>query len=52
MLLSLTLIFFRTREQEFLVYFDKKNGNSNFVYYQDMQGILERMGVEEYLPGG
>ena len=52
MLLSLTLIFFRTREQEFLVYFDKKNGNGNFVYYQDMQGILERMGVEEYLPGG
>ena len=44
--------FFRTREQEFLVYFDKKNGNGNFVYYQDMQGILERMGVEEYLLGG
>ena len=44
--------FFRTREQELLVYFgEKKPGNGNFVYCQDIQGLLKRMGVEEYLLG-
>ena len=47
-----SITFFCTREQELLVYFDEnKTGNDNFVYCQDIQGLLERMGGEKYLPG-
>ena len=46
------ITFFCTREQELLVYFDEnKTGNGNFVYCQDIQGLLEHMGVKECLPG-
>ena len=30
---------------------NNKTSNENFFYCQDIQGLLERMGVEEYLPG-
>ena len=44
------ITFFRTREQELSVYFDEnKTGNGNFVYWQDIQGFLQRMGFKEYL---
>ena len=28
----------------------KKPGNGNFIYCQDIQGLLGHMGVKEYLP--
>lgn len=35
------ITFFRKREQELLVYFDEnKTGDGNFVYWQDIQGLL------------
>ena len=50
--LSTNITFFCTREQELLVYFNKnKTGNGNFVYCQNIQGLLKRMGIKEYLPG-
>ena len=50
--LSTNITFFCTREQELLVYFNKnKTSNGNFVYCQNIQGLLKRMGVKEYLPG-
>ena len=46
------IMFFHTGEQELLVYFNEnKTGNGNFVYCLDIQRFLERMVVEEYLPG-
>ena len=45
------IMFFCTREQDLLVYFDEnKTSNSNFVYCQDIHRLLERVGVEEHLP--
>ena len=45
-------MFFHTGEQELLVYFNEnKTGNGNFVYCLHIQRFLERMVVEEYLPG-
>ena len=45
------IMFFCTREQDLLVYFDEnKTSNRNFVYCQDIHRLLERMGVEEHLP--
>ena len=50
--LSTNITFFCTREQGLLAYFNKnKTSNGNFVYCQNIQGLLKRMGVKEYLPG-
>ena len=51
LLLALTSPTSVQEKKELLVYFaEHETNNGNFVYCQDIQGLLEHMGVEEYVP--
>ena len=46
-----SITFYRTREAELLVFFSElSTGNGNFVYCNDVNGLLTHMGVKNYVP--
>ena len=46
-----SITFYRTREEELLVFFSEySTGNGNFVYCDNVKGLLIHMGVKNYEP--